>query len=135
MTILVVGDSHSFFWSGRDDFSSTQSHDGRFHVFHCGATIAYQCAKIRSELDTTIDDWLDKHIKLYSHAIFCFGEIDCRAHFVKQADRQGRKIEEVIEDTVERYFNVICGIRDKYNISCLIQGVPPLAPMIQSLAR
>ncbi|WP_160119937.1 hypothetical protein [Rhodovarius lipocyclicus] len=125
MRFLAVGDSHSFFWSGRDDFSRTQSDDDRYHVFHCGPTIAYQAHKIRESLDTTVDQWLDTHRSLYSHAIFCFGEIDCRADFLKQAERQQRPVETIIEETVDRYLAVVQGINAKYDIPCLVQSPAP----------
>ena len=39
--------------------------------------------------------------------MLCFGEIDCRCHIVKQADKRKVPTEMVVKDCVNNYFEVI----------------------------
>lgn len=58
--------------------------------------------------------------------IFSFGEIDVRCHIKKQCEVYKRRLEEVIETLVDRYFETIlqnCSFYSK--ILCLVYSVPP----------
>jgi len=39
--------------------------------------------------------------------LFCFGEVDIRAHLIKQAELQSAPIEVVVNECVDKYFQVI----------------------------
>ena len=43
--------------------------------------------------------------------MLCFGEIDCRAHLLKEAELQKREVDSVVKECVERYFSVILEIQ------------------------
>lgn len=44
--------------------------------------------------------------------MFCFGEIDCRAHIIKQAKFQNRTVDDIAKEWVDRYFSVIKKIKE-----------------------
>ena len=56
---------------------------------------------------------LTHFIPLGNKVLFCFGEIDCRAHLFKQSEIQKRDIHEIIRECVDRYFSVIKDTKKK----------------------
>jgi len=67
-----------------------------------------------------------KNIPPGSNILMCFGEIDCRVHLLKQSLDQKRKIEYVVDECVERYFNVIKNVKNNFNV--MIWAVVPSTP-------
>ena len=55
--------------------------------------------------------------------VFCFGEIDCRAHITKQV-QLGREKEEIIKSLVDSYLNAIQVLITEYH-KIIICEVPP----------
>jgi hypothetical protein len=55
--------------------------------------------------------------------VFCFGEIDCRAHITKQV-QLGREKEEIIKSLVDSYLNTIRLLITEYD-KIIICEVPP----------
>ena len=45
--------------------------------------------------------------------LFCFGEVDIRAHLIKQSKIQDRPIIEIVKECVDRYFSVILYYKNK----------------------
>ena len=41
------------------------------------------------------------------YVLFCFGEVDIRAHLIKQKKIQNKTINEIIKECVDKYFNVL----------------------------
>ncbi len=62
-----------------------------------------------------------------SHVMFCFGEIDCRAHIILQSQKQNKPADEIVKKAVERYFSVIRDVREQ-GFNPLIWNVVPSAP-------
>lgn len=45
-----------------------------------------------------------------SHVMLIFGEIDCRAHVLKQAKVRGVAVSEVQEELLDSYFSVVAEV-------------------------
>ncbi len=59
--------------------------------------------------------------------MFCFGEIDCRAHIVLQSEKQRKPTKDIVKDVVDRYFSVLQEVQTMgFNI--LVWNVIPSAP-------
>lgn len=58
--------------------------------------------------------------------LFCFGEVDCRAHIKKQADMQNKDARIIIQECVERYFASILYYKVNRKIDVMVWG--PHAP-------
>lgn len=107
----VIGDSHVSLFSGKDEVIPnypTEHEDllPQFKTYRLGAFLAYSLIaeghEGRTKLFSLVDS-LPKRAKV----LLVFGEIDCRAHIVKQARAQDRDIRDVAETVAERYFSVI----------------------------
>lgn len=56
--------------------------------------------------------------------MLCFGEIDCRAHLLKQSVRRQKDIENTVKDCVDRYLKVILEIQTA-GFSLMVWNVIP----------
>jgi len=79
--------------------------------YRIGAATAYNL-KTKKE---TIDKIIESVLHDGDLVMFCFGEVDCRAHIKKQMSLQSRLLEDIVEECVDRYFSVImdyvsCGV-------------------------
>jgi len=112
--IYCLGDSHVNFFSGRNEIQPSWPYpclNGLpfFESYRLGPVLAYNLCR----LDTmtrgreNLFQILRKRIPKNSIVLLCFGEIDCRAHLLKEAERQNKPIPEVVKDCVTRYFSVI----------------------------
>ena len=134
MKIHCVGDSHANFFSGYDEPQPEWPGSGirhRLPYFRCyriGPVLAYNL----NQLGTTslgrekllhLLSVLDKG----SMILFCFGEIDCRAHIILQAQKQKRPVAAVVNEVVERYQQVILET-EKKGFKPLLWNVVPSAP-------
>ncbi len=120
--VLVVGDSHAISFHGvarcetRYVGSHTMHHIGK-HGLHFP----------KSE---------ERHIAHYSpseetkHAViaFSFGEIDARAHIIKQRERTGQDIDIIIDSVVSRYASAVASAfpPSRSQIIALLGIVPPI---------
>ena len=118
--IYCIGDSHASFFSGYDriplgwpnkfinKFSFLKS-------YRLGPVLAYNLCNFntRSKGREKLLYILTHFIPLGSKVLFCFGEIDCRAHLFKQSEIQKRDIHEIIRECVDRYFSVIKDTKKK----------------------
>lgn len=59
------------------------------------------------------------------NVVFCFGEIDCRAHIRKIADRTGMPVEAVIHDVTERFGATLKSFRALDGRTVFVCGVVP----------
>ena len=124
--IYCIGDSHVGFFSGQDHIQPNwpnRSDDllPYFKTFRLGAILAYSLLdygstyKGRELLSVLLDRGIpapERQIPPKSTLLLCFGEIDCRAHLLKQAKIQNRSISSVVIDCVERYGSVISEVVD-----------------------
>ena len=109
--INCIGDSHSSFFVGvipQKASAGKWIRSWSFASCRIGPFLAYNLkGKIRK-----IEGVLSQ-IPLGFNLMFCFGEIDYRAHLKEQAERQQRDLNEIISECVERYFDVILYFKDK----------------------
>ena len=106
--IHCIGDSHSSVFSGKEEIQPIWPHrsDDRtpfFKTYRIGPATAYQLAtKI-----TIIDEILTQVNKETDSLLFCFGEVDIRAHLIKQMGIKNLTINDVVKECVDRYFDVV----------------------------
>ncbi|MBU3915657.1 hypothetical protein KKA14_09000 [bacterium] len=134
MLIHCVGDSHTNFFSGYDAPQPEWPGEGirnRYDFFRCyriGPVLAYNLC----DVNTTMRGrekllLLLEQLQSGSHVMFCFGEIDCRAHIVLQSQKQNKPTLEIVKKAVSRYFSVIREVR-AMGFHPLIWNVVPSAP-------
>ncbi len=134
MIIHCIGDSHANFFSGFDEMqpewpaSEIKNRMPFFRSYRIGPVLAYKLCEHgttsmgREKLERLLDC-----LKPDSHIMFCFGEIDCRAHILLQSAKQKRKPETIIQEVVERYLSVILEAK-RSGFQPLIWNVIPSAP-------
>lgn len=125
-TIYCIGDSHVSFFSGEDKIQPCYPERSNhllsyFRVFRLGPVLAYNLSsyrtttKGREQLFEVLKHrvpskgWFQQGRKV----LLCFGEIDCRAHLLRQAELQRRNITSVVEECIDRYARVILEIRQR----------------------
>jgi hypothetical protein len=107
--IHFIGDSHSSIFSGNYDMQPIwpeRANDTlpNFRSYRIGPATSYKL----NEKEPIITDILNKQVnKDTDYVFFCFGEIDCRAHLIKQSQIQSRPIEDVVKECVNVYFETI----------------------------
>ncbi len=111
--IHCIGDSHVSFFSGYDRVQNgypDQSVDKYSYLksYRLGAVLAHSLVK-----ENTKENGREKlfeivnGLKPASKILLCFGEIDNRCHLVKQAFIQKKSIEDITQECVANYFQVI----------------------------
>jgi len=126
-----IGDSHVAVFSGINGIipvwpKKAPSVYPSFVPYRLGPVLAYNLCK---EKTTTrgrekLFKLLNKEIPKGSNVIFVFGEIDCRAHLIKQAEKQKRDIKEIVKECVKRYFSVLLEVK-KIGYKVSVFGVFP----------
>ncbi len=121
--IHVIGDSHVVVFSGFELPYENFEHTGFlpfFRAYRIGPYTAYNAAKRREVIEPVIERWVGPG----DYVMLCFGEIDCRVHLAKQAEVQGRLLEDIVEECVDRYAQIF-DIKEKYGIRLLVWNVIP----------
>ncbi len=124
-TVLVVGDSHVNFFSGNEYLSFSRAagdinicpvvNGYPFSVFHFGQCLAYTA---RNHDSTTgfrrkLDFLLNNYARKSDVILVSLGEIDIRAHVYKEAKKQGRSAEDIIDDILASYMAFLCELKEK----------------------
>jgi hypothetical protein len=107
--IHCIGDSHSAFFSGVEDMqpqwpSIASNALPWFKSYRIGPATAYNLDSKRDLIESIYFSGL---VAENDSVMFCFGEVDCRAHIIKQAALQGRGFHSVVEECVNRYIRSI----------------------------
>lgn len=107
--IHCIGDSHAAVFSGREEMAPAwpeRSADTLdfFRSYRIGPATAYQLESKIPIIDNILHSCVSRED---DYLLFCFGEVDIRAHLVKQAELQNLPIEQIVEECVDRYFRVI----------------------------
>lgn len=134
MTIHCIGDSHANFFCGSDEMQPEWPDEGNinylpmFKAYRIGPVLAYNLCRLNSTTRgrENLFDLLDQ-LPPGSDIMFCFGEIDCRAHVVLQAESQNRPAKEIVKTVVDRYFSVLCEVKEM-GFNVLVWNVIPSAP-------
>jgi hypothetical protein len=134
MKIHCIGDSHANFFSGFDEMQpewpapDIKNRLPFFRSYRIGPVLAYNIGEYGTT--TRGREKLEELLSLLepgNKIMFCFGEIDCRAHIILQSQKQNRPLKTVIEKVVERYFSMILQVRT-LGFEPLIWNVIPSAP-------
>jgi hypothetical protein len=132
--LYCIGDSHTSYFAGEAGIQPEWPQWGRsrlpfFRAFRLGAVLAYNLPRFgtrthgREKLLTV----LRTDVPRGSRVLLCFGEIDCRAHLLRQCERQGRSPESVAAECAERYFSVAQEIQRRGYAVLLWNAIPSSA--------
>jgi hypothetical protein len=121
--IHCIGDSHSAVFSGEDKMQPIWPEPASnllpyFKSYRIGPCTAYQLDSKRSVISNILDNNLNHNDKV----MFCFGEVDARAHLIKQADIQKRDIKDIVLECTNRYIDSVLYYK-RYNVELLLWGV------------
>jgi len=127
--IHCIGDSHAGFFTGRDSIFPDHS-EARplpfFKVYHLGPVLAYNLPESgtstggREKLFALLED----EIPDGGWVMTIFGEIDCRAHLLRQAEKQGRALGELAAECASRYFQVAREIQERGFFVIVYNAIP-----------
>lgn len=106
--IHCIGDSHSSVFSGREEMQPiwpqrSDDNTSFFKSYRIGPATAYQL----SNKIFIIQDIINKNVNSNDYVLFCFGEVDIRAHLIKQMELQKKTISDVVKECVDRYMETI----------------------------
>jgi len=115
--IHCIGDSHAAVFSGEEVMQPIWSAGQRsndqtpyFRSYRIGAATAYQLSnKISTIINIIETSPINKET---DKILFCFGEVDIRAHLLEQSSIQNKNIESIVKECVNRYFDVINYFKD-----------------------
>lgn len=129
--IHCMGDSHVAFFSGRDAITPPwpEPADDRlpwFKTYHIGAALAYNLTRTGTFAQgrERLMAILSQHVPAGATVLLSFGEIDCRAHLVKQAEQRGLPLEHVVDYCLDEYFKAVVEVAEMgfhvvvYNALC-----------------
>ncbi|MCP3685515.1 MAG: hypothetical protein GY861_22925, partial [bacterium] len=115
--VHVIGDSHAIVFKGNKPFIS----------HHLGAATAYNLSKQESTTDSQKKLFrIINRISKKDIVMLIFGEIDCRIHAYYQFKKSNEKysIEEILDNTITKYGEVINQIRNRGIIPCICSISP-----------
>jgi len=123
MKIHCIGDSHSAVFSGEEKMQPVWPDRASnlipyFESYRIGPSTAYQLHNKQSIIESVL---LNPSVNENDKLMFCFGEVDIRAHLIKQSNLQNRSINDVVCECVSRYVNALLYYK-KFNKEILIWG-------------
>jgi len=117
--IYCIGDSHSSVFTGKGsrgkDYMTPiwpqrgDNTNPNFRAYNIGPATAYQL----SNKENLISDLLTSEATVASKVLFCFGEVDIRAHLIKQSHAQKRPVEGIVKECVDRYSRTLSDFHKK----------------------
>jgi len=125
--IHCIGSSHVCIFTGTDKLFGGIDHSydtlTYFKTYQLGAVLAYSIGTPGHSMYNLIHEII-RNISKDQWILLCFGEIDCRAHLIKQKEIQNRTIESVTEECTNKYFSTISELKDQGN-NLIIWGAIP----------
>lgn len=129
--IHCIGDSHTSFFTGFDKIQPEYPNIGYGAIsnvitYRIGAPLAYNLCEENSKSDSNMKLFQIVH-KLDPKKdilILSFGEIDCRAHLLKQMMLKDRDLNFVVNECIERYGSVIRKLRSMGFVVCVWNAIP-----------
>ena len=121
--IHCIGDSHSAVFSGEEKMQPTWPEPASnllpyFKSYRIGPATAYQIANKQPIIESLINSVnLGPDDKL----MFCFGEVDIRAHLIKQSKLQDRPVIDLVVECVDRYIEAISYYK-KFEVPIMVWG-------------
>lgn len=106
--IHCIGDSHCCIFSGKACYPAWDAPDKEdilpyFNTYRLGPCTAFQLHK---KLDL-IRFIIGKFVKPGDTVLMCFGEVDCRAHLIKQSQVQKRQLGYIVRQCAYMYMQTI----------------------------
>ena len=112
--IYCIGDSHASFFAGTDRIqpnwpTEVDCYLPLFKVLKIGSSLAYSLSVegSRTRGREQLFEVLDTSVPQGAQVMLIFGEIDCRAHVLKQAARRSVPVSVVVEELAQNYFSVV----------------------------
>jgi len=112
--IHCIGDSHVSFFGGQDVIQPgwpERSEDllPCFVTHHLGGALAYNLTRTGTQMRgrEKLFEVLEQAVPPGSNVLLSFGEIDCRAHVLKQAAKRNVAVETVVAECLDHYFQVV----------------------------
>jgi hypothetical protein len=121
--IHCIGDSHSAVFSGEEKMQpcwpeiSSNLIPG-FKSYRIGPATAYQLHTKQNIIEPLI---FSLNLGEEDKIMFCFGEVDIRAHLIKQMYLQKRAILDLVKECINRYLDAIDYYR-KYTTKIIVCG-------------
>jgi lysophospholipase L1-like esterase len=129
--IHCIGDSHVSLFGGADKIwpqwpGEVNSNVSELMVYHLGPVLAYNLIEQKSSTNSRkkLEAVLEQVLPPSSWVLLCFGEIDCRAHLLKQAEKTGRCELDVASDCAERYFKALLLVSDSGHNPIAYNAIP-----------
>lgn len=122
--IHCLGDSHVCLFSGAFENrlpwpASSPDKIPLFKTYWLGALLAYNLGSKKILFDAL------KTIPKSEKIMLVFGEIDCRAHLIKEQQKTGKPLTDIVSDCVNRYAKVIEKIYKSGYKNLLVFGTIP----------
>ena len=138
-SIHCIGDSHASFFSGRERMQPEwpKRSDDRwpfFRSYRLGPALAYNLCRTgtTSRSREKLLEVLHRRIRPGDRVLLCFGEIDCRAHLIRQSQTRGESAGNLARECADRYFQVIEEINSLGFRAMVWNVVPPTTLMIDA---
>jgi lysophospholipase L1-like esterase len=119
MKIHCIGDSHTSFFTGYNTIQPEYPNTIKSAVqciltYRLGAPLAYTLCEFETKYRSRekLFQILTSLHPRRDFILLCFGEIDCRAHLIKQAVIQNRNVKDVVVECVNRYLKVLIEIQE-----------------------
>lgn len=130
-TVLVIGDSHVNFFSGNEELSfipigndvntCEQINGLPITVLHLGPSLAYNSnrygtsTRFREKLDWLMEEFIQQGDRI----ICVLGEIDMRAHVLRQAEIQNKTYQEIVDKIADNYSVFLLWLKNLgYDVYC-----------------
>lgn len=112
--IHCIGDSHVSLFSGEDAIQPvwpavSRDHLANFKTYHIGAALAFNLSREGTQTQgrEKLFEILSTDVPDGATVLLSFGEIDCRAHLTKQAEKSNTPIPDVVDACLDEYFKVV----------------------------
>ena len=133
MNLHCIGDSHTAFFTGYNIIQPEypkvlQSIPQNIYTYRLGSPLAYNLCEPNSKTQSNekLFEIINKLNYRTDIVLLSFGEVDCRAHVIKQAEIKNITIDEAVHECVSRYLIVIKKILE-LNFKVVIWNAVPTA--------
>jgi hypothetical protein len=114
MNLHCIGDSHTAFFTGYNNIQpeypkASKSFAKNIFTYRLGSSLAYNLCEPDSKTKSNVKlfEILSTLNCTTDIVLLSFGEVDCRAHVIKQAELKNITIDEAVHECVNRYLLVI----------------------------
>ncbi len=127
-SVIVIGDSHTgfFIFDGDRTWTNSDNHAEKLHfsIVTQGPALAYNLSRYGTTVKAReqIEALCKSHfVSKKQNGVFlcCFGEIDCRVHVLKQAEKiPGGNYKEVVDNIISNYLSFLKWLKDYGDVWC-----------------